>query len=105
MDQQVGYIIGKAGDDLYGIARNNRAYMRKRGKEGAWYGIEQAVWDKAEKDFNFLPINEDNANNGDPGDAETKGKDPNKWGGNAQGVLLKVNGSWQLKAQWKCCGK
>ncbi|PFX24679.1 uncharacterized protein LOC111331343 [Stylophora pistillata] len=105
VDQQVGYIIGKAGDDLYGIARNNWAYMRKRGKEGAWYGIEQAVWDKAKRDLSFTPIKQDNANSGDPGDAETKGKDPNKWGGNAQGVLLKVNHSWQLKAQWKCCGK
>lgn len=104
MDQQVGYVIGQVGNDLYGIARNNRAYLRKRGKEGAWYGIEENVWKIAKKNQHLVEkkaIEENHTNTGDPESDFIKGK----WGGNAKGVLLNVSSSWQLKAQWKCCGK
>lgn len=81
MDQQVGYVIGQLGNDLYGIARNNRAYMRKRGKEGAWYGIEEDVWKSAKRDSGLVEkkaIEENHTNTGDPESDFIKGK----WGGN-----------------------
>ena len=46
MDQQVCCVIGQDGEDLYGIACNNRAYMRKRGTQGTWYGVEKRVWEE-----------------------------------------------------------
>ena len=57
MDQQVGYIIGHDGDDLYGIACNNRAYMRRRGLHGAWYGIEKEAWQTAQANNNNIKVN------------------------------------------------
>lgn len=81
MDQQVGYVIGQVGNDLYGIARNNRAYMRKQGKEGAWYGIEENVWKSAKNDKHLVEkkaIEENHTNTGDPEPDFTKGN----WGGN-----------------------
>ena len=47
MDQQVCYVIGQDGKDLYGIACNKRAYMRKKSPQEAWYGIAKEVWEEA----------------------------------------------------------
>ena len=77
----MGYVIGQVGNDLYGIARNNRAYMRKRGKEGAWYGIEENVWKSAKGNPLLVEkkaIEENHTNTGDPESDFIKGK----WGGN-----------------------
>lgn len=110
MDQQVGYVIGQDGEDLYGIACNNRAYMRKRGIQGAWYGIEKRVWEKAKArnsniQENLVKIEENDSNTGDPIASMTKQTtDTTKWGGNAKGVHIKIGNVWYLKAQWKCCG-
>ena len=85
MDQQVCYVIGQDGNDLYGIACNNRAYMRKRSIQGAWYGIEKQVWLDAKKKTaniaeNLVKIEENYAHTGDPETAKTKGT-ATKWGG------------------------
>lgn len=87
MDQQVGYVIGQDGEDLYGIACNNRAYIRKRGIQGAWYGIEKRVWEKAKArnsniQENLVKIEENDSNTGDPITSMTKQTtDTTKWGG------------------------
>lgn len=87
MDQQVGYVIGQDGEDLYGIACNNRAYIRKRGIQGAWYGIEKRVWEKAKArnsniQENLVKIEENDSNTGDPIASMTKQTtDTTKWGG------------------------
>ena len=47
MGQQVCHVIGQDGSDLYGIACNNRAYMRKRSSHEAWYGIANVIWEDA----------------------------------------------------------
>ncbi|KAK2548606.1 hypothetical protein P5673_031129 [Acropora cervicornis] len=47
MDQQVCYVIGQDENDLYGIACNKRAYMRKKSPQEAWYGIAKQVWEEA----------------------------------------------------------
>lgn len=83
MDQQVCYVIGQDGDDLYGIACNNRAYMRKRGTQGAWYGIEKRVWEDAKAknsniQENLVKIGEIYSHTGDPEAGKTK----TIWGGN-----------------------
>lgn len=83
MDQQVCYVIGKDGNDLYGIACNNRAYMRKRGTKGAWYGIEKPAWESAKAknnkiQDNLVKIEENYARNKDPVADKTK----TIWGGN-----------------------
>lgn len=110
MDQQVGYVIGQDGEDLYGIARNNRAYMRKRGLQGAWYGIDKQVWEEAKKrngtiQDKLVKIDENDSNTGDPIANKTKQTIKNtEWGGNAKGVYIKIANIWYLKAQWKCCG-
>ena len=87
MDQQVGYVIGQDGEDLYGIASNNRAYMRKRVVHGAWYGIEARVWEKAKannsviKD-NLVTIDANDSYTGDPTANKTKQTITlTKWGG------------------------
>ena len=49
MDQQVCHVIGQDGSDLYGIACNNKAYMRKRSPQGAWYGIAKEEWENAKR--------------------------------------------------------
>ena len=74
MDQQVCCVIGQDGDDLYGIACNNRAYMRKRGTQGAWYGIDKQVWQKAKAkniEENLVTIDENDSHTGDPKDSKT----------------------------------
>ena len=85
MDQQVCYIIGQDGNDLYGIACNNRAYMRKRGPQGAWYGIDKKVWENAKLannniNANLVVIEEDYSHSSDPEVAKTRGSGT-KWGG------------------------
>lgn len=87
MDQQVGYVIGQDGEDLYGIARNNRAYMRKRGPQGAWYGIDKQVWEEAKArnsniTENLVKIDENDSNNGDPIASKTRQTiATTEWGG------------------------
>ena len=87
MDQQVGYVIGQDGEDLYGIACNNRAYLRKRGVHGAWYGIEARVWSEAKASNNnikenLVTIDENDTHTGDPTAAKTKQTIAStKWGG------------------------
>jgi len=108
MDQQVCYIIGQDGNDLYGIACNNRAYMRKRGPQGAWYGIDKKVWENAKLannniNANLVVIEEDYSHSSDPEVAKTRGSGT-KWGANSKGVYIQSGGIWKLKAQWKCCG-
>lgn len=85
IDQQVCYVIGQDGDDLYGIACNNRAYMRKQGTLGAWYGIEKQVWEDAKtknKNIrdNLVTIEENYSHTGDPEAIKTKGT-TTIWGG------------------------
>ncbi|KAL9974032.1 hypothetical protein ACROYT_G020561 [Oculina patagonica] len=106
MDQQVCYVIGQDGDDLYGIACNGRAYMRKQGTQGAWYGIDKHVWEEAKNSNiqeNLVTIEENYSHTDNPESAKTKGTST-IWGGNAKGVYIKSGNYWQLKAQWKCCG-
>ena len=87
MDQQVGYVIGQDGEDLYGIACNNRAYMRKRGIQGAWYGIEARMWEEANLrnskiQENLVKIDENDSNTGNPTAGKTKQTFAfTKWGG------------------------
>ena len=83
MDQQVCHVIGQDENGLYGIACNNRAYMRKTGPQGAWYGIEKQAWESAKTrnsniNANLVLIEENYAHDGDPELAKTK---ENKWGG------------------------
>lgn len=95
MNQQVGYVIGQDGEDLYGIARNNRAYMRKRGLQGAWYGIDKQVWEEAKKrngtiQDNLVKIDDNDSNTGDPIANKTKQTiTSTEWGGKCpQGKTL-----------------
>ena len=86
MDQQVCYVIGQDGEDLYGIACNNRAYMRKQGAQGAWYGIEKQIWENAKANNskiqdNLVKIEENYSHTGNPEAVKTKG-DSAIWGGN-----------------------
>ena len=84
MDQQVCYIIGHHGVHLYGIACNNRAYMRKKYPNGAWYGIQKEVWEAAKSDnsinSNLVMIEDSYSHSGDPESNKTKGSGI-KWGG------------------------
>lgn len=57
MDQQVCYVIGQDGNDLYGIACNKRAYMRKKSPQEAWYGIAKEVWEEAKNSPNGINQN------------------------------------------------
>ena len=87
MDQQVGYVIGQDGQDLYGIACNNRAYMRKQGPQDAWYGIDKQVWEEAKArnsniQKNLVTIDENDSNTGDPIVSKTRPTIANtEWGG------------------------
>lgn len=79
-------MIGQDGNDLYGIACNDRAYMRKQSTQGAWYGIEKKVWQDAKAknsniQDNLVKIEEDYSHTGDPEDIKTKGN-VTVWGGN-----------------------
>ena len=85
MDQQVCYIIGQNGSYLYGIACNNRAYMRQKYPNGAWYGIEKEVWEAAKTNAgnissNLVTIEDSYSHSGDPHDDKIKGS-PTQWGG------------------------
>lgn len=107
MDQQVCHVIGQDGDEIFGIACNNRAYMRKKGPQGAWYGIPKEDWQNAMTknsgiDANLVKINEDYSHSDHPKADKTKGTSP-RWGANAKGVYID-SGGWKMKAQWKCCG-
>ncbi|XP_067040650.1 uncharacterized protein [Acropora muricata] len=100
MDQQVCYVIGQDGKDLYGIACNKRAYMRKKSPQEAWYGIAKEVWEEAKtrtKEINENLVKIENNSK----DLQTKN---DTWGANTTGVYMKSSGAWKLKAQWKCCG-
>ena len=57
MDQQVCYVIGQDENDLYGIACNKRAYMRKKSPQEAWYGIAKEVWEEAKSRTNQINAN------------------------------------------------
>ena len=83
MDQQVCYIIGQDGSHLYGIACNNRAYMRQKYPNGAWYGIEKEVWETAKTNFgnissNLVTIEDSYSHSGDPEKIKGSGI---QWGG------------------------
>ena len=85
MDQQVCYIIGQDGSHLYGIACNNRAYMRQKYPKGAWYGIEKEVWETAKTNFgnissDLVTIEDSYSHSGDPQSDRIKGS-PIQWGG------------------------
>ena len=85
MDQQVCHVIGQDGDDLYGIACNNRAYMRKRGTHGAWYGIEEKAWLNAKAKnanihSNLVKIEDNYSHSLDPIPPKITGSGP-QWGG------------------------
>lgn len=76
MDQQVCYVIGQDGNNLYGIACNKRAYMRKKSPQEAWYGIEKEVWEEAKRKNNGTNVKIVN----DSKDLQTMGT-PALWGG------------------------
>lgn len=85
MDQQICHVIGQDGNDLYGIACNNRAYMRKTGPQGAWYGIDKQVWEAAKSRNNnvnasLVLIEEKYSHSEKPEESKTKGNKI-KWGG------------------------
>lgn len=99
MDQQVCYVIGQDENDLYGIACNKRAYMRKKSPQEAWYGIAKEVWEEAKSRTNQINANLVKIEN----DSKAL-KMHGTWGANTTGVYMKSSGAWKLKAQWKCCG-
>lgn len=76
MDQQVCYVIGQDGNNLYGIACNKRAYMRKKSPQEAWYGIAKEVWEEAKRKNNGTNVKIVN----DSKDFQTMGTPP-LWGG------------------------
>ena len=85
MDQQVCYIIGQDGSHLYGIACNNRAYMRQKYPNGAWYGVEKEVWETAKTkagniSSKLVTIEDSYSHSGDPHPAKIKGS-VIQWGG------------------------
>lgn len=109
MDQQVCYIIGQNGSHLYGIACNNRAYMRQKYPNGAWYGVEKEVWETAKTkagniSSKLVTIEDSYSHSGDPHPAKIKGS-VIQWGANAEGVHVKTGEGdpWKLIAKWKCC--
>ncbi|CAH3026162.1 unnamed protein product [Porites evermanni] len=107
MDQQVCYIIGQDGSHLYGIACNNRAYMRQKYPNGAWYGIEKEVWESAKASpgnisSKLVTIEDSYSHSGDPHADKIKVSSI-QWGANAEGVHVKTANTWKLIAKWKCC--
>lgn len=97
MDQQVCYIIGQNGSHLYGIACNNRAYMRQKYPNGAWYGVEKEVWETAKTkagniSSKLVTIEDSYSHSGDPQSDYIKGS-PIQWGGK---YCKEVNGSFPV---------
>lgn len=104
MDQQVCHVIGQDGSDLYGIACNNRAYMRKRSSHEAWYGIANTIWEDAKTRNSNITESLVTIEGNNSHSFQTRGT-VTKWGANMTGVYMNSGGDWTLKAQWKCCGK
>ena len=92
MDQQVCYIIGQDRSHLYGIACNNRAYMRQKYPNGAWYGIEREVWETANITSDPVQIEDSYSHSGDPQSDKIKGSSI-QWGGT---YCKEVNGSFPV---------
>ena len=97
MDQHVCYIIGQNGSHLYGIACNNRAYMRQKYPNGAWYGIEKEVWETAKTNSgnissNLVKIEDSYSHSGDPQSDKIKNSSI-QWGGT---YCKEVNGSFPV---------
>ena len=84
MSQQVGYIIGVSGDDLYAIARNKCAYLHQAKRGETWYAIAPDAWStaKAGAEVNVKKIAESYSNTANPtSDYQMKANDGTVWGG------------------------